>query len=116
MKPKTASAERAPRSDVTLSLDEALSRIKPLARLADLLRDSAARYDAIRPLLPAALARHVRPGPVDELGWTLLVANAAVAAKLRQLKPRLEQALQERGWVGGELRIKIHAMLAGEPS
>jgi hypothetical protein len=116
MKPKTASAERPPRSDITLSLDEALSRSKPLARLADLLRDSAARYDAIRPLLPEAMVGHVRPGPVDELGWSLLVANAAVAAKLRQLKPRLEQALQERGWVGGELRIKIHGRVTGEPS
>ena len=112
---KSKTAERAPRSDITLSLDEALSRSKPLARLADLLRDSAARYEAIRPLLPPALARHVRPGPLDELGWTLLAANAAVAAKLRQLKPRLEQALQEHGWVGGELRIKIHGPAGGDP-
>ena len=109
MKPKNVSADRAPRSDVTLSLDEALSRSKPLAHLAELLRDSLARYDAIRPLLPEPLARYVRPGPVDELGWSLLVANAAVAAKLRQLKPRLEQALCERGWAGSELRIRIHA-------
>ena len=82
MKPKTASAERPPRSDITLSLDEALSRSKPLARLADLLRDSAARYAAIRPLLPAALAHHVRPGPVDALGWTLLAAADEVAPDL----------------------------------
>lgn len=116
MKPKIASAERPARSNITLSLDEALSRSKPLARLAELLRDSAARFDTVRPLLPPALARHVRPGPVDDLGWSLLVANAAVAAKLRQLKPRLEQALQERGWVAGELRIKIHDPAAGDPS
>ena len=37
----------------------------------------------VRPLLPAALARHVRPGPVDAEGWSLLAANAGVAAKLR---------------------------------
>jgi hypothetical protein len=109
MKPKTASADRPPRSDITQSLDEDLTRSKPHARQAELLRDSAARYETIRPLLPQALAQHVRPGPVDELGWSLLAANAAVAAKLRQLKPRLEQALAARGWSGGELRIKVHA-------
>src|SRR4029078_5293569 len=37
---KSKNAERAPRSDITLSLDEALSRSKPLARLAELLRAS----------------------------------------------------------------------------
>ena len=32
------------------------------------------------PLLPAALAASVRAGPLDETGWSLLGANAAVAA------------------------------------
>ena len=45
----------------------------------------------------AALMASVQPGPLDEDGWSLLVANAAVAAKLRHLLPRLEadaEALQ----------------------
>ena len=115
MNPKHASRP-PPVTPDALRIEQALAKSAPLARLQTLMRDSNARFEAIRPGMPAALAAHVRPGPVDELGWTLLVANAAVAAKLRQLKPRLEQALQERGWVGSELRIKIHAMLAGEPS
>src|SRR4051812_43364666 len=98
MKPKTPLAEHEPRSDVTLTLPEALSRSKPLARLADRLRDAAARYAAVRPLLPEPLARQVQPGPVDEFGWSLLVRDSATAAKVRQLKPRLEQALVEAGF------------------
>jgi hypothetical protein len=51
----------------------------------------------------------VRPGPLDAEGWTLLAANTAVAAKLRQLQPRLEETLLEHGWPAGSLRIKVQA-------
>ena len=90
-----------------LRLEQALQRSEPLVRLGQLLRDSNARFDAIRPCLPAALAPHVKPGPVDELGWSLLAANASVAAKLRQLQPRLEAVLLERGWEISAIRIKV---------
>jgi hypothetical protein len=90
-----------------MQLAQALQRSEPLARLGQLLRDSNARFDAIRPCLPAALAPHVKPGPVDELGWSLLAANASVAAKLRQLQPRLEATLKERGWQVSSIRIKV---------
>ena len=90
-----------------MRLEQALQRSEPLARLGQLLRDSNARFDAIRPCLPAALAPHVKPGPVDELGWSLLAANASVAAKLRQLQPRLEAVLKERGWEVSAIRIKV---------
>ena len=90
-----------------MQLAQALQRSEPLARLGQLLRDSNARFDAIRPCLPAALAPHVKPGPVDELGWSLLAANPSVAAKLRQLQPRLEATLKERGWQVSAIRIKV---------
>jgi hypothetical protein len=51
----------------------------------------------------------VRPGSLDAEGWTLLAANTAVAAKLRQLQPRLESALLDAGWPAGALRIKVQA-------
>jgi len=92
-----------------MRLAQALQRSEPLVRLGQLLRDSAARFDAIRPCLPAALAPHVKPGPVDELGWSLLAANASVAAKLRQLQPRLEAVLKERGWEVSAIRIKVQS-------
>ena len=92
-----------------MQLAQALQRSEPLARLGQLLRDSNARFDAIRPCLPAALTPHVKPGPVDELGWSLLAANASVAAKLRQLQPRIEATLKERGWQISAIRIKVQS-------
>ena len=92
-----------------MRLAQALQRSEPLARLGQLLRDSTARFDAIRPCLPAALAPHVKPGPVDALGWSLLAANASVAAKLRQLQPRLEEVLRERGWQVSAIRVKVQS-------
>ena len=90
-----------------LRLDQALQRSEPLARLAQLMRDSNARFEAIRACLPAALTPHVKAGPVDEQGWSLLAANASVAAKLRQLQPRLEAVLRERGWQVSAVRVKV---------
>ena len=90
-----------------LTIAAALRSSQPLARLQQLMRDSNARFEAIRPHLPAALSAHVAPGPVDEKGWTLLAANASVAAKLRQLQPRLEAELQQRGWQGSAIRIRV---------
>jgi len=92
-----------------LRIEQALQQSAPLARLQGLLRDSNARFDAIRPSLPAAMALHVKPGPVDEAGWSLLAANASVAAKLRQLQPRLEEVLRERGWEVSAIRVKVQS-------
>jgi hypothetical protein len=90
-----------------LPVTEAMRASAPLARLVDRMRESNAMYAAILPLLPASLAASVRAGPLDEAGWSLLGANAAVAAKLRQLVPRLEQRLRERGHAVVEVRIKV---------
>ena len=79
-----------------------------LGRLAQRLRDSNAMFVAIADLLPAGLAGSVRPGPVDEEGWSLLCANAAVAAKLRQLVPHLESRLREKNHAAAAtIRIKV---------
>jgi hypothetical protein len=92
-----------------LRIEQALAQSAPLARLQVLMRDSHARFEAIRSGMPGALAAHVRPGPVDENGWSLLAANAAVAAKLRQLQPRLEDLLRERGWEVSAIRVKVQS-------
>jgi hypothetical protein len=106
--PKPASRP-PPVTPSPLALDQALRQSAPLVRLRELLRDSEARLEAIRPSLPAALARWVKPGPVDEAGWTVLAANASVAAKLRQLQPRLEMVLLERGWKVNAVRVKVQS-------
>jgi hypothetical protein len=92
-----------------LRIEEALDRSAPLARLHQLMRESNARFEAVRHVLPAALAAHVKPGPLDGEGWSLLAANAAVAAKLRQLQPRLEDALKQREWQVTAIRIKVQS-------
>jgi hypothetical protein len=88
-------------------IQHALQRSAPLARLRELLLDSNARFAAIRSALPAQMAAHVAPGPIDEAGWSLLASNASVAAKLRQLQPHLESLLRAQGWAVCTIRIKV---------
>ncbi|WP_073465584.1 DciA family protein [Rhizobacter sp. OV335] len=104
MKPKTS-----PVTPNALRIEEALSRSAPLAHLQRLLQESNARFDAVRNCLPPTLALHVKPGPVDDEGWSLLAANSAVASKLRQLQPRMEQTLRARGWQVTAIRVKVQS-------
>jgi len=85
----------------------ALAGHEGLARLGRMLHESNRRMAVVLPALPGALSRFVKPGPVDEEGWSLLAANAAVAAKLRQLQPRLEAMLAEQGMQPHRVRIRV---------
>ena len=73
------------------------------------LRESEQRLVALAPLLPEGLARELRPGPIDDEGWSVLVSNAAVAAKLRHLLPRLTQELRARSFRDLPIRIRVRA-------
>lgn len=88
-------------------LSQALAQHQGLARLGRLLQESNRRMAIVEVALPGAMRRFVRAGPVDEAGWTLLAANAAVATKLRHLHPRLLELLAEAGIPPGELRIRV---------
>jgi hypothetical protein len=99
----------APVTPDALRIEQALQQSAPLVRLQQLMRDSNARFEAIRSALPTTLAAHVRPGPIDEAGWSLLAANASVAAKLRQLQPLLEDTLRQRGWQVSAIRVKVQS-------
>ena len=99
----------APSVPNALPLSEALNRSTPLALLRRRLDESRRRYAAIQSCIPAALAPHLVPGPIDEEGWTLIAANAAVAAKLRHLQPRMEEQLLELGFRALAVRIKVSA-------
>jgi hypothetical protein len=90
-----------------LPLSDALQASEPLARLAERLRESKRRFECIATVLPDALAAHTQPGPVDVHGWTLLAANAAVAAKLRQLVPLFVTRLAAQGFAELPLRVKV---------
>ncbi|GAB4039446.1 MAG: hypothetical protein Fur0014_09140 [Rubrivivax sp.] len=96
----------------SLPMAEALAQSSPLASLLERVRESQARLEALRPLLPPGLAEQVRPGPLDETGWTLLVPGGGAAAKLRQCLPRLQQALRARGMAEAVIRVKVHVARA----
>lgn len=89
-----------------LPLARALEQNNSLADLARRMAQSNARYAAICVDLPEPMRMHVRPGPIDDEGWSLLASNAAIAAKLRHLLPRLNDTLREQGWP--ELPIRVH--------
>jgi len=64
---------------------DALRSSAPLVRLGERMRQSNAFLAAVGPAIHAGLAAHIRAGPVDDEGWSLLCANASVAAKLRRV-------------------------------
>jgi hypothetical protein len=69
--------------------------------------DSAARLQSVRPLLPPALQKCVKAGPVEHGVWCLVVDNNAVASKVRQLLPALVAHLRTKGWDIAEIRVKV---------
>ncbi len=103
---------KSPYSSVPLGLPlaRALDQNPSLANLARRLAQSNARYAAICLHLPEPMRTQVRAGPIDDEGWSLLASNAAVAAKLRHLLPRLTDTLREQGWP--ELPIRVHIRAA----
>ncbi len=98
-----------PNSPGTLHLATALDQSQALAKLLQRLQESRDRLAAIREQLPETLRDQVRPGPLDDAGWSLLVPSGAVASKLRQLLPDLEATLIARGWQGTSIRIKVQS-------
>jgi hypothetical protein len=92
---------------VAVPIGEALRASAPLGRLTERLRRSNDLFAAVAPALPPGLAAYVSAGPIDDDGWSLLCANAAVAAKLRQLVPHLEQRLRNAGQPVTAIRIKV---------
>jgi hypothetical protein len=93
----------------TWSLGSALDQSTPLGLLLQRLEESRARFAAIEEQLPASLRTEVRPGPLDEAGWSLLVPGGAAAAKLRQLLPALQAAMDRQGWPPRPIRVRVLA-------
>jgi hypothetical protein len=93
----------------SLPLRQALEQCEPLLRLQQRLAAAHARMDAVRPLLPPGLVPFVKPGPVDENSWTLLATGPAVAAKLRQLRPLMEDALRQQGCESSPIKIRVQS-------
>jgi hypothetical protein len=98
-------AKTQPAFNVPLGV--ALQGSEPLVSLMQRLRLSQARFATTCALLPPGLRAAVQPGTLDDAGWTLLVSNAAAAAKLRQLLPQIHAALKAQGWNDAEVRLKL---------
>ena len=94
-----------PQSAVPLA--SALQDSQPLARLTERLNESRRRFECIEALLPPSLAAQVRPGPLDEHGWTLLALTPGAAAKLRQFVPMIEAQLDLRAFPSMGIRIRV---------
>ena len=107
MPPRSSSGAQAPLPSWGQPIAQAMARSEPLTALTQRLRASQARLDAVLPLLPAAMQAHVKAGPIDEAGWTLLVSNNAVLAKLRQMLPSLEAHLRAQGLTDLPVRLKL---------
>ena len=93
-------------------LGESLARDDSLSSLLARVRASQARLDALADVLPGLLRQHLRAGPLDDDGWTILAANAAVASKLRHLLPTLAETLVAKGWQATSIRVKVQSTLA----
>ncbi|MBN9410159.1 MAG: hypothetical protein J0H69_13500 [Burkholderiales bacterium] len=92
---------------VPLTIEQAVGEAPTLARLAGLARESGDRLAAILPLVPAGLRPGLRPGPIEDGVWCLLVPSNAAAAKLRQLAPALQAHLRSGGWQVTSIRLKV---------
>jgi hypothetical protein len=93
----------------TLSIEEASLAWPSLARLRELSRESNARLKALSPILPPALQQGLKAGPIEGTEWCILVANNAMAAKLRQLLPDMQARLRQLGWDVQSIRLKIQS-------
>ena len=116
--PKPALSSRPGVTSVTplsVPIARSLAADDGLASLLARVRASQARLDAVAEVFPPTLRAHVRAGPLDDEGWTILAANTAVAAKLRHLLPLLAEALLAKGWQPTAIRVKVQSTQAPTP-
>jgi hypothetical protein len=99
----------APSVPLPVTLAGAIAHSDSLAGLASRMEQSRRRFEAVAGLLPEPLARELQPGPIDDEGWSLLASNAAVAAKLRHLLPRLAEELRSRAFRELPIRVRLRS-------
>jgi hypothetical protein len=104
-------ATKAATPPATRPIAESLSRDGSLGSLLARVRASEARLQDLRGIVPRELHDRLRAGPLDDEGWTLLAANAAVAAKLRHLLPMIVEGLRDKGW--GDLPVRVKVLVEG---
>jgi hypothetical protein len=89
------------------SLEQAAGAAPHLAALTERIRASQRCLSDVEHLIPTALRRHVKAGPLDDGVWCLMVGNAAASTKIRQLLPAIQKALTQKGAQVNAIRIKV---------
>lgn len=95
------------RRHFAITLEQAAQSSPTLSQLVGQAREANARMKAIAPLLPPTLLTAVQPGPIEGENWSLVVTNAAAAAKMRYLLPSLEAHLRTKGWNVARIQLKV---------
>ena len=97
------------RRNHSFTLLQATQDSPTLARLTGLAMESSARLKSVESLIPVALRKAVRAGPIEGTVWCLILDNNAIASKIRQLLPSLESHLRTKGWEVSVIRLKVQA-------
>ena len=97
------------RRNHSFTLLQATQDSPTLARLTGLAMESSARLKSVESLIPVALRKAVRAGPIEGTVWCLIRDNNAIASKIRQLLPSLESHLRTKGWEVSAIRLKVQA-------
>lgn len=97
------------RRNHSFTLLQATQDSPTLARLTGLAVESSARLKSVESLIPVALRKAVRAGPIEGTVWCLILDNNAIASKIRQLLPSLESHLRTKGWEVSAIRLKVQA-------
>jgi hypothetical protein len=105
--PSDAFAERLELHHLGLHLPDARQPSAPWVRLAERLRESKRRSDCIAPLLSDALAALALPARWTRTAGPYWLANAAVAAKLRQFVPLSVALSDENGFTPMPICVKV---------
>lgn len=94
---------------------EVLGRTDAFAALRAGVEQISSLERELAQILPEYLAANVEPGFIKDGTLTLFAAHGALAARLRQVEPRLLAELQQRGWPVRALTFKVRPRAVVEP-
>lgn len=97
------------------AVSEVLGRTDAFAALRAGVEQISALERELAQLLPDYLATNVEPGFIKDGTLTLFAAHSALAARLRQVEPRLLSELQQRGWAVRTLAVKVRPRAMQDP-
>jgi hypothetical protein len=97
------------------AVTDVLNRSDAYAALRAGVEQVAALRHDLGGLLPDYLANNIEPGFIKDGVLTLFTAHNALAARLRQVEPRLLGDLQARGWPITALKLRVRPQPVPEP-